>query len=143
VRTPAVGEQLETVASQGLRYYRGGSAGLPVVVVNALGQDLRPWARLVAALAPRRVLTWRLRGLPPDPPVRFDTHIDDLSAVLDAERVDACHLVSWCTGFRTAVGYQRRQPARVRSVVALSPSFKHRGRAAELDTGYERDLETL
>jgi pimeloyl-ACP methyl ester carboxylesterase len=125
----------------GLVYHRGGASGTPVVLVNALGQDLRPWARLVDRLLPRRILTWDLRCRLMC--TTFADQVTDLAAVLDGEAARSCHLVGWCTGPKTALSYACRHPDRVRSIVALNPSFKHPGRPAELDTPYERNLEVL
>ncbi|MCO1593992.1 alpha/beta hydrolase [Micromonospora sp. RHAY321] len=130
--------------SDGLTYYRGGEQGCPLVLVNALGQDLLPWQRFVATLLPRRVITWELRGLVPPAARRpFAGHVDDLARVLRAEAVTSCHLVAWCTGPKTALRFSQRYPGMVRSMVFLNASFKHTGRAPEQDTAYEQNLEVL
>ncbi len=138
--------QVATVATgpEPLVRHRTGTHGVPVVLVNALGQDLGPWQDVVRALLPRLVITWNLRGLTPPLPARaFDQHVDDLAEVLTAEGVDGCHLVAWCTGGKTALRFDRRFPGRVRSMVLLNPSFKHPGRDGGADTAYEKNLEAL
>jgi pimeloyl-ACP methyl ester carboxylesterase len=127
-----------------LGYCRGGSRGQPVVLLNALGQGLEPWSRLIERLLPRRLLIWKTRGI--DPPHRalpLEEHVDDIAAIIAAEGIDACHLVGWCTGPKMALRYHHRRPDSVRSMVFLNPAFKHPSRLAELDTPYERNLEVL
>lgn len=127
-----------------LTYYRGGSRGTPLVLLNALGQGLHPWSRLVQRLLPRRVLVWQLRGIePPHAALSLAEHADDLATILAADGVGACHLVGWCTGPKLALRHYHRDPQSVRSMLFLNPAFKHPGRPAELDTPYERSLEAL
>jgi pimeloyl-ACP methyl ester carboxylesterase len=129
----------------GLRYYALGEGEVPLVVLNALGQTVTAWLPLLERLARRhRVLLCPMRACAGDGrPITFAEHCDDVRAVLAAEGVDSCHLVGWCTGAKLAVRYARRYPADVRSLIFLAGSFKHPGRAAELDTRYERNLEAM
>jgi pimeloyl-ACP methyl ester carboxylesterase len=127
-----------------LTYYRAGTEGTYLVLLNALGQGIDPWTRLVDRLLPRRLLVWELRGVdPPDPTLTLDDHAKDLAAVLAAERVTSCHLVGWCTGPKLALRYLREHGNGVRSMVFLNPAFKHPDREVDADTAYERNLEAL
>ena len=87
-----------------LTYRRGGSFGPPLVLLNALGQGLEPWSRLLSQLSPRRVLIWEMRGAGgPLHPCLLDQHADDLAAIRQHESAQACHLVGWCTGAKVAL----------------------------------------
>lgn len=129
----------------GLTYYVGGSGSPPVVLLNALGQGLHYWHRLMHELTRRhRVITWEPRGLDSSPrPFRIGDHVDDLEAILAQEAAATCHLVGWCTGPKTALEFYRRRPEAVASMVFLNSSFKCPGSPEEFDTDYERNLEPL
>lgn len=129
----------------GLRYRAGGRGGEPLVLLNALGQGLAPWSRLIDRLLRRhRLLTWEPRGLDPDrPPSTLSGHVDDLAAVLDAEGVDRCHLVGWCTGAKVAVRYHHKRPDRIGSMILLNGAFKHDGWDPALDSDYERNIAAV
>lgn len=130
-------------AIDGLRYTALGHGELPVLVLGALGQPLTSWLPLLARLSlERRVMLWLPR--PTDPSGRvltFAQHCDELSAILGVEQVRRCHVVGWCTGAKLAMRFCRLHPERVASVTWLAGTLKHPGRAAELDTRYERNLE--
>ncbi|RKH51067.1 alpha/beta hydrolase [Corallococcus llansteffanensis] len=128
-----------------LTYFAAGSRGTPVVILNALGQGLFYWSRLVDCLMRNhRVLVWEPRGLESGPqPFLLRDHVDDLEAVLQHEGIDACHLVGWCTGPKVAVEFHRRRPAAVASMVFLNGSLRWSGSPKELETVYERNFEPL
>jgi len=126
--------------------YLSTSSGEPaVVLVNALGQGLGYWSRLIEALrARRRVLIWNLRGiLSPPAACRIPDHVDDLEAILDHAGVNQAHLVAWCTGPRIAVELYNRRPRTVSSMVFLNTTLKCTDGPAHLDTDYERNFEPL
>jgi pimeloyl-ACP methyl ester carboxylesterase len=129
----------------GLTYYAGGSGSPPIVLINALGQGLHYWYRLMDELMRRRrVIIWEPRGLESTTrSFRLDDHVDDLEAILAAEAVETCHLIGWCTGPKTAIEFYRRCPEAVASMVFLNSSFKCPDSPEELDTAYERNLEPL
>jgi pimeloyl-ACP methyl ester carboxylesterase len=133
------------VISSGPTYYAGGSGAPAVVLLNALGQGLYYWYRLIEKLMRRRrVIIWEPRGLDDSPrPFCLDDHVDDLEAILKEEGVNSCHLVGWCTGPKVAVKFYLRHPDATASMVFLNCSFKHPGSPPELDTAYERNLESL
>lgn len=136
-----------TVDSGGtpLTYYAAGSGGVPVVLLNALGQGLRYWDRLIDALAPRhRVIVWEARGTTaPPPPFGIEDHVRDLEAVLRDQGINRCHLVGWCTGPKVALRFCRDHPEKVASLVFLNSTFKCGGSPPESTTDYENNIETL
>jgi pimeloyl-ACP methyl ester carboxylesterase len=128
-----------------LAYYVGGDAGMPVVVLNALGQGLECWARLLYLLSQNhRVIIWEPRGtLAPPPPFGLDQQVEDVAAVLAHEGIGACHVIGWCTGPKVAVQFHRSQPSIVRSMAFLNTSIKCDGSGEELNSPYEQNMESL
>src|SRR5438128_7363789 len=49
-------------SSPALTYYRGGSDGPPLVLLNALGHGIEPWSPLVERLLPRRIVLWEMQA---------------------------------------------------------------------------------
>ena len=137
----------KTVAANGsdLNYYVGGSTGDAVVVLNALGQGLEYWYRLVDNLIEsHRVIIWEPRGTTaPPPPFGLAAQVDDLDAVLQQEGIQDAHLIGWCTGPKIAIDFYLRRPAAVRSMVFLNSTFKCDGSPEELNSPYEQNVESL
>ena len=127
-------------------YFTAGSPrGIPVVLLNALGQGLRYWYRLIDCLMPRhRVILWEPRGTAePPPPFGIEDQVEDLAAILRQQGIETCHLVGWCTGPKVALRFCRLHPEKVESLVLLNSTFKHLGSAAETTTDYENNIESL
>jgi pimeloyl-ACP methyl ester carboxylesterase len=126
-------------------YLAGGSDGPTLVLLNALGQGLGFWSRLIDRLADRhRVLTWEPRGTDPGgPALTVAGQVADLRRILDAAGADQAHLVGWCSGPKIALNFCRRYPRSVSSLVFIAGSFKLLGRDPGLDTEYEYNLEQL
>lgn len=125
-------------------YFAAGLGGVPVVLVNALGQGLRYWDRLVDCLIPHhRVILWELRGTTTPAPFGIDDQVSDLEAILQQESIQKCHLVGWCSGPKVALRFHRRHPDRVASLVFLNSTFKCSGSPPESTTEYENNMESL
>ena len=137
----------KTVTAHGsdLNYYVGGSRGDAVVVLNALGQGLEYWYRLLDNLIENhRVIIWEPRGTTaPPPPFGLAEQADDLDAVLQQEGIENAHLIGWCTGPKVAIDFYLRRPAAVRSMVFLNGTFKCDGSPEELNSPYEQNVESL
>jgi pimeloyl-ACP methyl ester carboxylesterase len=127
-----------------LVYFSTGGQGPPLVILNALGQSLDYWHRLIDQFAGRyRVLLWEARGLEPEsPPLRLVDHVEDVKAILDAERLEVCYLVGWCTGPQLAVEFYRRFPQAVLRMAFLNTACKVPERL-DLETPYGLNLNTL
>lgn len=128
-----------------LKYFAGGKTGPPVVVLNALGQGLKYWHRLLNHLmGTHRVFIWEPRGTSaPSPPFGLADHVDDLEAVLHHEGIESCHLIGWCTGPKVAIDFHLRRPSAVKSMAFLNGTLKCDGSPEELDSPYEHNLESL
>jgi pimeloyl-ACP methyl ester carboxylesterase len=136
-----------TVTANGseLDYYVGGSTGDAVVVLNALGQGLEYWYRLLDNLIEsHRVVIWEPRGTTaPPPPFGLAEQVEDLDAVLQQEGIESAHLIGWCTGPKVAINFYLRRPAAVRSMAFLNSTFKCDGSPEELNSPYEQNVESL
>jgi pimeloyl-ACP methyl ester carboxylesterase len=128
-----------------LNYYVGGGTGTPIVVLNALGQGLEYWYRLIdCLLESHSVIIWEPRGtVSPPPPFGLCDQVDDVDAVLQQESIDDCHLIGWCTGPKVAVDFYLRRPSMVRSMAFLNGTFKCDGSPEELNSPYEQNLDSV
>jgi len=128
-----------------LRYFVGGATGPAVVLLNALGQGLECWHRLMDNLMHSyRLIAWEPRGtVSPATPFGLADQVDDLDAILRHEGIDICHLVGWCTGPKVAIDFYLRRPSAVLSMAFLNGTFKCKGSPEELDSPYEQNLESL
>ena len=128
-----------------LEYYIGGDAGTAVLVLNALGQGLECWSRLLYLLSQNhRVIIWEPRGtVTPPAPFGLDQQVKDVAVVLAQEGISACHLIGWCTGPKVAVNFYLQQPSLVRSMAFLNTSLKCNESPEELNSPYEQNMESL
>jgi pimeloyl-ACP methyl ester carboxylesterase len=128
-----------------LNYYIGGKTGTAVVILNALGQGLEYWYRLLDNLIEgHRVVLWEPRGtVAPPSPFGLGDQVDDVDAILHEEGIESCHLVGWCTGPKVAVEFYLRRPSAVVSMAFLNGTLKCDGSPEELDSSYEHNLESL
>jgi pimeloyl-ACP methyl ester carboxylesterase len=126
-------------------YYAGGPAGPTIAVLNALGQGLEFWYRLIDQLVSQyRVIIWEPRGtISPPAPFGLADQVKDLNAILRNEAVESCHLLGWCTGPKVIVDFYLLRPEAVASMVFLNGAFKCSCSPEELDSPYEKSLEFL
>ncbi|MBZ5521688.1 MAG: alpha/beta hydrolase [Acidobacteriia bacterium] len=148
-RVVALPAQLErhTIDRNGseLTYFSAGREGTPVLALNALGQGLIYWHRLVDILRHKhRVILWEPRGtVSPAQPFGINDQIDDILAILQREQISACHLAAWCTGPKLAVEFYVRHPDSILSIAMLNSQFKTRGTPRELVTTYENNIDPV
>jgi pimeloyl-ACP methyl ester carboxylesterase len=128
-----------------LSYYSGGSGETLIILLNALGQGLHYWYRLMDNLMrSHRVVIWEPRGIvSPPPPFGIKDQVDDLEAVLEAEAADTCYLIGWCTGPKVATEFYLRHPTAVLAMGFLNSTFRCLGGPEEYETDYEHNLEPL
>lgn len=127
-----------------LNYFVAGSEGDFILILNALGQPLDFWHRLIDQLARRyRVVIWEARGLEAgQDSLRVGDHLDDIESILLEEQVTACYLIGWCTGPQLAAEFYLRHPEMVMGMAFLNTVFKMTDRP-DLDTPYAINLEKL
>jgi pimeloyl-ACP methyl ester carboxylesterase len=128
-----------------LTYFITGSQGTPVVMINALGQGLRYWTRLMSELAQHhRVIIWEPRGTASTlRPFSLSDQVNDLDAILSHEGFENCHLMAWCTGPKVAIEFYLRRPEAVASMVLLNGAYKCATTSKMLTSEYENNLEGL
>jgi pimeloyl-ACP methyl ester carboxylesterase len=107
----------------------------PVVVVPGMGESAEEYAWLLDRLGDRRVVAVDVRGRGrSDVPVagyRWEDHIGDLRAVVDAEALDRPILVAFSRGSSYALGYALEHPSDVRGLVIGDYFARHVGLPAE------------
>lgn len=111
-----------------LNFTDSGGSGDAVVLVHAIGCDLRMWGALEAALAPRlRVIRVDVRGhgasLASPRPFTLDDLAEDVVGVLDRAGAARAHWVGLSLGGMIGQAFALRHPARLdRLVIANSTS---------------------
>lgn len=128
-----------------LTYFTAGSKGTPVIMINALGQGLRYWSRLMSELSQEhKVVIWEPRGTVAAPqPFSIADQVNDLHAILSHEGIENCHLIAWCTGPKVAIEFYLRRPEAVASMVLLNGAYKCATTPRTLISEYENNLEGL
>ncbi len=119
----------------------GNRRGEPVLLVQGLGTDLRGWAFQRLALGRRhRLYLVDNRGVgrsdAPAGPYDLEVMADDARAVLDAEGVEAAHVVGASMGGVIAQLLAVRSPERVRSLVLACTACSHQPWRRELLAGW-------
>ena len=140
---------IEKENAEPLCYYVGGSGERSMVIVNAYGQGLAYWTRLVADLVENfRVIIWLPRssrhdtvGLVKSYPVR--DHREDLKELLTREQIRKAEFVGWCTGPKLILDYYDAYPDDVASMIFLNATFKDWPGQPQSDTEYEKSLAPL
>jgi len=110
------------LADDGCRlYYEIKGEGEPVVLIPGLGGDGRFWAGVAKALPEFRLITVDHRGAGrsdrPDGGYSIERIARDVLSVLDAEEIDAAHLVGHSTGGTVVQTIALDAPERAKSLV--------------------------
>ena len=108
---------------------RGRSDAPCVVLANGLGGTYVTFKALYGALGGYRTICWDYRGLytsgaASDPLANTIAHqVDDLIAILDAERVTDFVIAGWSMGVQVAFETIKRHPARVKGLFAINGTY--------------------
>jgi len=110
------------LADDGCRlYYEVKGEGEPVVLIPGLGGDGRFWGGVEKALNGFKIITVDHRGAGrsdrPDKGYSIDLIARDMLTILDAEKIDAAHLVGHSTGGTVVQTIALDAPARAKSLV--------------------------
>jgi len=140
---------IERGNAEPLCYYVGGSGERSLVIVNAYGQGLAYWTRLMADLVEKfRVIIWLPRssrhdtvGVSKSYPVM--DHREDLKELLTREQIRKAEFVGWCTGPKLILDYYAAYPDDVSSMIFLGATFKDWPSQPQLETEYEKGLAPL
>jgi pimeloyl-ACP methyl ester carboxylesterase len=127
-----------------LEYFVAGSHGPHVLILNALGQRLKFWTRMLECLAQfYRVVVWETRGLEYDSePLKVSDHVGDIESILEREEIKQCYVLGWCTGPQLATEFYLSRPEAVLGMVFLNSVFKFEKRL-DVETPYSINLEKL
>ena len=142
-------ETIDLPGGQTLNYYAGGTGENTIVIVNAFGQSLDYWTRLIANLVKTyRVMIWLPRGNEDLRGGSFQAnpmavHVEDIKTMLRHEEVDACDFVGWCTGPKLMIEFQAKYPEYVSSMTFLCPTFKSVPGKESLESPFESSLDPL
>jgi len=126
-------EQRHVTARDGTRIgYQVRGSGPCVVLANGLGGTYITYKHVYDALgSDYRTVSYDYRGLysssaPADPrAISMPEHVDDLFAVLDAEKIDQAVIVGWSMGVQVGFESIRRHRARVRGLFAINGTSGH------------------
>jgi pimeloyl-ACP methyl ester carboxylesterase len=129
------------VDNEGVRIHaldngRTGASAPPVLVVPGMGEYADEYDWLLDALGDRRVVIVDVRGRGrSDVPVagyRWEDHIGDLRAVVDASRLEQPIVVAFSRGSSYALGYALTYPAELRGLVIGDYFARHVGLPAQV-----------
>ncbi len=137
MRRGVLSEARETESADGTRiaYYttRAPTPDAPTVVLaNGLGGPRLAWRALVDYLGDRyRFVTWDYRGLyasgrpatSGDDAYSVARHVEDLAAVLRAERLERAALVGWSMGVQVCLESFRQLPGVATNLILLNGTF--------------------
>jgi pimeloyl-ACP methyl ester carboxylesterase len=138
-------EQRELTVRDGTRIgYQTSGSGPCIVLANGLGGTHLTFKHISDVLGdyasePQgeqvplgyHTICWDYRGLytsaaPADPKANTVAHqVDDLMAILDHERIDACVIVGWSMGVQVGFEAIKRYPARVKGLFAINGTYGH------------------
>jgi pimeloyl-ACP methyl ester carboxylesterase len=103
-----------------------------IVLANGLGGRLYAWEPAVEAFSDEyRIITWDYRGLfNSSSPVskrklQVVNHVEDLGAILDAEKVERAVLCGWSMGVQVSLDFAASFPERVAGLVLLNGTHGH------------------
>jgi pimeloyl-ACP methyl ester carboxylesterase len=136
-----VAESSRFVDNDGVRIHaldngRSDASLPPVLVVPGMGEYADEYTWLLDALGERRIVIVDVRGRGrsdvPDTGYRWEDHIGDLRAVVDATAVDRPIVVAFSRGSSYALGYALQHPAELRGLVIGDYFARHVGLPPEV-----------
>ena len=103
-----------------------------LVLANGLGGRLYAWEPAVEAFWDQyRLITWDYRGLfgssspTSKRKLAVSHHVDDLGAILDAEKIERAVLCGWSMGVQVSLDFAASFPERVAGLVLLNGTHGH------------------
>lgn len=105
----------------------GAGQGLPLVMVNSLGSDLRIWDAVLPDLTGRaRVVRYDKRGhgLSDLGPISMAAHVADLAALLDGLETGPAVICGLSVGGQIALGLSAARPDLVRGLILIGTAHR-------------------
>jgi 3-oxoadipate enol-lactonase len=131
--------RIVTSDGTGIAYEVLGTGEKTVVLANGLGGRLYAWTPFIEAFwSEYRIITWDYRGLfASDSPkskrkLSVVHHVDDIMAILEAEKVERAVFVGWSMGVQVSLDVAASFPERVAGLVLLNGTHGH-----VLSTGFQ------
>jgi pimeloyl-ACP methyl ester carboxylesterase len=131
--------RLVTSDGTGIAYEVLGKGERTLVLANGLGGRLYAWTPAIEAFwRDYRIITWDYRGLfASDSPkskrrLAVAHHVEDVMAILDAEKVERAVFAGWSMGVQVALDVAASSPERVAGLVLLNGTHGH-----VLSTGFQ------
>ncbi|WP_167957219.1 alpha/beta fold hydrolase [Anaerosporobacter faecicola] len=111
--------------------YQVAGSGPAILIVNAYGVSTQAWDPLVKMLSQNYyVIYWRSRGLyhhekngDPDSYCGIEDQIEDVEQIVKQEQLRNFHIMSWCSGAKTAILYGLKHPDKVLSQIFIAGEF--------------------
>ena len=104
-----------------LHYLDNGGEGLPLLFVPGLHGDASLFREVLEAVAPRRALSISLRGRGkssvPQVGYRFENHVEDIAAIVEAAGLARVCLVGHSVGVPYVIGYALEYPKRAAALI--------------------------
>ena len=134
-------EERRLVAADGtgIAYEVLGCGDQAIVLANGLGGRLYAWTPAIEAFwRTHRLVTWDYRGLfASDSPkskrkLAVAHHVDDIVAILDAEKISRAVFVGWSMGVQVSLDVAASYPDRVAGLVLINGTHGH-----VLSTGFQ------
>jgi len=149
----AVAESVASLAQRtlpcddgGTLEYRIGGAGPAVVCINAMGQGITVWTRLVTRLLEKHtVVYYSPRGTYGElaRPFTLKDQELELERILDAEQIRECRIVTWCSGAKVGLELIKRRPAIASAIALVAGAFKPMPGLSKMETAFEGKLFTM
>ena len=124
--------RIDSADGTGIAYEVLGRGKKTIVLANGLGGRLYAWMPAIEAFWPDyRLITWDYRGLfasdSPKSKRRLSVahHVDDIMAVLDAEKVERAVFAGWSMGVQVSLDVAASFPERVAGLVLLNGTHGH------------------
>jgi 3-oxoadipate enol-lactonase len=116
----------------GIAYEVLGRGEKTIVLANGLGGRLYAWTPAIEAFwSDYRIITWDYRGLfASDSPkskrkLSVAHHVDDIMAILDAEKVERAVFAGWSMGVQISLDVAASFPERIAGLVLLNGTHGH------------------
>ncbi len=114
-----------------ITYYKMGEGTQRILIANAPGMSIKFWIPIIQILSKEfTILAVDYRGFPncevelPEDKCSFDHMVSDFLKVIEAEKYEQFHCLSWCLGSKIILGIREKMKNAVQSVITLNSAHK-------------------